>query len=499
MATQSQVLEPVLDHTLDETHDHGAHPTLSHHEYELHQSESLTFLYNLLYDPQSQLSRLDILSILNSLKNREDKMLCMVVSLDRTDLQGVRWPMGLKDKFYADRLRVGQQQWFYNVPLSRQNALQNVATPSVLLTEFFTFHRFFSKLRLHITHFQLRNLVCCGTDISRGIYYPLCYFHDYNMQTVGAEHDETYSYFRINRLKQHHNHGNDIELDCMVDSRSLAKNSNNRVSTMACTNNLLACGTFEGGYILMDANTGNVLGEHHLTSNADGITNHIIIDESNDELIVSSNDRWVRVVDTHNRTKSAIHTDFTVNCAAHNWRLPNELFVTGDCTDSFIIDTRAGTSGTRFSGHTDYGFGCDWSPKNEHLLVTGNQDGTVRLWDRRNAAQALFSWSGSLGSQMGAVLGGPVRNCRFSHTGDFVAWAESLDHIGMVNMDDLLDGHILRVQLIDFIGKCTGISFAPVENGCEQMIVGVTDCSMGGILSYRLDLKDRVLDFDFSI
>lgn len=531
MATQLsretlQITEtPITDNRFYTTDPNPIISRISHHEYELNLSESLTFLYNLLYDPQSLLTKSDILSILNCLKYREDNLPLLITESDKwCDIQGIKWPTGLSTKFYVDRLRVGQHNWFYNIPESRTRAFEELSIRSTgLNTEFYKFHRFFSKLKLHITHFQLRNLVCCGDNILNGVYYPLSYYHDFNLQTVnlGSENEleQVYSYFKVNRLR---NDSRELmSLDCLVDSRTLLKNSNNRISTMSCTNNYLACGTFEGGYILVDVSKDETIGEYHLTSNADGITNHITIDEFSNELIISSNDKSLRLVNMlRPEISTLMNSEFAVNCTAINSKTPHEVFITGDSTYSYIIDSRMRNLDTsmslKFKGHTDYGFSCDWSPKDENLLITGNQDGLVKLWDRRNADKLIHTWSGSLGSKISeagkniyggaksesAFLGGPVRNCKFGYNGEYVAWAESLDHIGIIQLDDLknsVETSVPRVQSIDFIGKCTGISFAPIENGYgEQMIVGVNDCPLGGILSYKLELRGKSLDFDFA-
>lgn len=94
------------------------------HEYELNQSESLTFLYNLLYDNDSNLSKADILKILNSLKQREVNLPFTINHDISNDVQGIKWPRKLHDKFYKDRLRVGKDNWFHNIPNSREDAIK---------------------------------------------------------------------------------------------------------------------------------------------------------------------------------------------------------------------------------------------------------------------------------------------------------------------------------------------------------------------------------------
>lgn len=118
-----QVLIPLPSSETEEG-EANSNSIQSYHEFELNQSESLTFLYNLLYDENSHLSKADILSILNSLKIREDNLPFSIQSLVKTDSQGVSWPRGLRNKFYMDRVRVGKDNWFHNIPGSREEAIK---------------------------------------------------------------------------------------------------------------------------------------------------------------------------------------------------------------------------------------------------------------------------------------------------------------------------------------------------------------------------------------
>lgn len=327
--------------------------------------------------------------------------------------------------------------------------------------------------------------------------------------------DSYHNFFKINRLMQDEQcitHPS-MKLDCLIDSRNLLRNSNSRISTMTCSESLLASGTFEGGYLLQDIsdpNDSKFIGEFCLTNNADGITNHIVIND-NEQLIISSNDQYLRLVDLKKFSTDSTMLPFAVNCVALNPNNKNEIFVTGDNINSFIMDTREklGNKSSKnvdeFRGHKDFGFSCDWSRGNDNLLLTGNQDGCVRLWDKRFCESSLYSWNGTLGSSVSNTLnnaGGPVRNTKFSHTGEFICWAESLDHIGILQVDDLIKTDTpklkLRVQSVEFIGKCIGLNFVPSDSGHgENLIVGINDCPLGGILNYKLDSRAKPLDFDF--
>lgn len=94
------------------------------HVYELNQLDSLTFLYNLLYDDESALSKSDILHILTAFKEREKKLPFSLKEFgDLFNVQGVPWGPSLRRKFYQERARIGQRSWFTNVANSREEAM----------------------------------------------------------------------------------------------------------------------------------------------------------------------------------------------------------------------------------------------------------------------------------------------------------------------------------------------------------------------------------------
>lgn len=348
-------------------------------------------------------------------------------------------------------------------------------------------------------------MVCCSENLSNGIFYPLSHLYDYNFPIDATSTDECQTFFRVNRLMpddQLTRERNGMKLDCLMESRSLLYNSNSRISTMTCSNRILACGTFEGGYILQNISNParpELIGEFNLTNDSEGITNHIAIHDDR-ELIISSNDKVLRIIDMTTGSTELYNLPFSINCLSINPHNHNEFIITGDHVNSFILDKRMPSIdySQECKGHKDYGFSCDWSPKNENILVTGNQDSSIKIWDRRNTEESVHCWNSALGTL--SAQGAPVRNCKFSRNGEYLSWAESLDHVGIIQMADLStsDNYLLRVQSIDFLGKCTGLNFAPMEYGYgEDLIIGVNDCPLGGILNYKLESKCKSLDFDF--
>lgn len=340
-------------------------------------------------------------------------------------------------------------------------------------------------------------MVCCGSDTTRGIFYPLTYFRDSHLVPVGdtlplAHHQ----HFRVNRLALDLA---GVKLDCLLDSHQLP-GAHSRVSTMACSDELLAVGTFDGACVVADTR-GAVVAQLALADAHDGITNHICI--SRGALCVALNDKTVRLVDLARPSPFVYRLPFAVNCMAVNPGNRHEFVLVGDDPAAYVVDTRLfdaarGNYCARLSGHGDYGFGCDWSPSHAHCLVTGNQDGSVKLWDTRRAGGASHTWDSAMGRPH-ACAGGPVRNTKFSRDGAYLAWAESLDHVGVVSTLALAGaGNPSHVQSIDFIGKCAGLSFGATENGYgEELVVGVSDNPLGGILSYKIESMSKLLDFDW--
>lgn len=304
-----------------------------------------------------------------------------------------------------------------------------------------------------------------------------------------------------------------MRLACIQDSRSLKICSNSRISSADCSSKFLVNGTFEGEVVvhsIEDPDDVKLLGEHVLTRDSEGIINCVDLNIDDTQIFIASNDITTRIFDLEKATVSyKSKTPFAINSLSASPHSANVAILIGDSVDAYIVDYRAQVDSIKTSsilrGHKDFGFSCDWSPNNDKLVITGNQDGTLRLWDIRMSSESIYCWNGALGSQISMddenLLGGPVRNCKFSYYGEYVIWAESLDHVGIVRLEDLLSNtpeKNLNLQSIDFTGKCIGLNVCASEGRNEKLIIGVNDHPLGGILIYDLETpKTPQFNFQF--
>jgi len=144
------------------------------------------------------------------------------------------------------------------------------------------------------------------------------------------------------------------------------------------------------------------------------------------------------------------------------------MAVLGDGLECLVADSQSGKVVGTLHGHLDYSFSSAWHPDG-HLLATGNQDMTCRLWDVRNMSQSLEVLKGRMGA---------IRVLKFTSDGRFLAMAEPAD---FVHIFDIKSGYE-KVQEIDLFGEIAGISFSP---DTEALFVGVADRTYGSVLEFN--------------
>lgn len=119
---------------------------------------------------------------------------------------------------------------------------------------------------------------------------------------------------------------------------------------------------------------------------------------------------------TNNRT---LGFEFAVNYSAINQPQGKLLCVVGDDPDALVVDVDTGRTTHVLQGHYDYSFAAAWHPEG-HVVATGNQDKTLRVWDLRYHAEALAVLEGSMAA---------IRSLQFSSDGRFLAAAEPADFV----------------------------------------------------------------------
>jgi WD40 repeat protein len=238
------------------------------------------------------------------------------------------------------------------------------------------------------------------------------------------------------------------------------------ISTMSALDNIVVVGGFKGECVVKNVSTNNIVFNKRLTDSKSAITNYI--DVTRNHTLISSNDQSVRIFDTQTFIQLNCHTfDYCINNAAKNDKI---MSVVGDTDSVLICDIESGKVLCTLKGHLDYSFASAWNPQQPHILATGSQDHTTRIWDIRRPDQSLHIIVGCLGA---------IRSLRYSEDGRFLAASEPADfvHIYDVGSD------YTREQQIDIFGEISGISFAR-GNGGKSLFIGIYDKTYKSLLEF---------------
>ncbi|KAJ3017366.1 hypothetical protein HKX48_003575 [Thoreauomyces humboldtii] len=377
------------------------------------------------------------------------------VQSGRVDVQGIEWgklPIS-RVRFHGSR----QQSYinFQNTALSRE-VLRGTIFRQRDDGRFYGFQHTSLRAKCSIAHIQLRNLLCATSK--NDVFY---------CDRTGVGHWCPISKKITPALDLHK-----LDMGGMM------------VSCMAAARGLLAVGGFRGEYLIKPVTSTNPVSKGTVTLDPRGSTNHVEIAESRSgatQIIVSSNDDRVRIMDPKTGVILKEHVfEAAINCTTQS---PDKrlLCAVGDQIDTLILNADDGKQVARLTGHIDYSFACAWSPTDSHLLATGNQDMTTRLYDTRNLSRTLVT----LGAKMGAV-----RSLRFSDDGRFLAIAESVDFVHLVDCCSGPRGEesgSWTSQTIDFFGEVAGVSFTPgaTGDGAEALFIGISDPKYGSILELK--------------
>ncbi|KAL2199792.1 WD40-repeat-containing domain protein [Corynascus similis CBS 632.67] len=376
---------------------------------------------------------------------------------DQCDVQGIDWEdIGVTRRDARERRLLtynnymninGSDRWTPDLP--------DVALPR--RDSFFRFRRMDIKRNIHLSHFQLRN-VLASTSRSR-VFYP----------AIGS----------IQQFNPMSGHGRAV--------MKLSDAPHSQISTLAAGHGVLVAGGFGGEYMLRHLDSGEPDGtachEGVITSSVSGITNHVAISQARTSATplaaFASNDNYFRVLDLAKESwlSEEVH-EFAPNCAALSPDRRLRVMV-GDSLDVFITAAESALPNGkpdilhRLSGHRDYGFACDWADDG-WTIATAFQDKTVKIWDARRFTDSAGNATSvcTIRSEMAGV-----RSLRFSPIGSgkrVLVAAEEADFI------NIIDAQTFRSkQTVDVFGELGGVSF---ENGGQDLLVLCCDRARGGII-----------------
>ena len=318
----------------------------------------------------------------------------------------------------------------------------------------FRFRRFMPRHKAKLAHFQLRHLLAAPTK--NAIFFPTthgvsCADTTFNTQQCVMD------------FAKRHGDGPTVLT---------------RVSTLAASDGVVVIGGYEGEYAvksLFSAHDG-CFAAGLLTRWNNNITNHVHTflgrRSGLPQVVFCSNDSKVRVLDCY--TDTVIQTrDFgwIVNCSVTSPDGRLRLIV-GDDTQPVVVDAESGRKIVGLQRHHDYGFACDWSP-NGVYMATGNQDGSVQIWDARNWSRPLLK------EPIGTEIGG-ARSVHFSPVGGgrpVLLMAEPADIVSVVDAVTFE-----TAQQFDFFGEIGGTAFVPDGS---SFFVANTDQALGGLLEFE--------------
>ncbi|TYJ35526.1 hypothetical protein E1A91_A05G243000v1 [Gossypium mustelinum] len=253
-----------------------------------------------------------------------------------------------------------------------------------------------------------------------------------------------------------------------------------QISTMVVKENLMVAGGFQGELICKYLNQSGAAFCTKLTTDDNAITNAVDVYNNPSgamRVMAANNDAKIRIFDAE--------TFVSINRYSFNWSVNNTsvspdgklLAVLGDSVECLIVDAQSGKITNSLKGHLDYSFASAWHPDG-HILATGNQDTSCRLWDIRNLSKSLAILKGRMGA---------IRGVKFTSDGRFLAIAEPAD---FVHIFDTKLGYV-NCQEIDIFGEIAGISFSP---DTEALFVGVADRTYGSLLAYNRRRYNQYLD-----
>ncbi|TVY83550.1 putative WD repeat-containing protein [Lachnellula suecica] len=335
---------------------------------------------------------------------------------------------------------------------------------------YFRFRRMDFDHNVHLTHFQLRNLMSCVSKDH--IFYA---GKSKILQWNPSSGRSTPPSVVMN-----------LESPSVQPFHANAFQGGTQISTLAAGQDILIAGGFCGEYSMVNlrSHKDTKHTEGLLTDEVNSITNHIQVHSSRSTSLpvaaFASNDMGFRILDVNTNKFIAEHKyDHAINCSAIS---PDQRLrvLVGDTRQVMICHSDTGEVLQSLEGHRDFGFACDWADDG-WTVATGNQDMQIKIWDARK-------WTSGSGvaqpvATISAEMGG-ARKLQFSPVGSgkrVLVAAEPADFVNVIDAQTFESK-----QTLSFFGEIGGVNFA---NDGQDLIVANCDSTRGGIMQYeRCDL-----------
>ncbi|KAH1065322.1 hypothetical protein J1N35_030309 [Gossypium stocksii] len=380
------------------------------------------------------------------------------------DIQGIPWERLNFTRERYRQTRVREYKNYENLYGSREE----MEKECLQVEKGKTFYDFQFNTRLvksTIVHFQLRNLLWATSK------------HDvYLMENYSVMHWSSL----LHKGEEVLNVAKPIVPNLKHPGLLSQQLSRVQISTMVVKENLMVAGGFQGELICKYLNQSGAAFCTKLTTDDNAITNAVDVYNNPSgamRVMAANNDAKIRIFDAE--------TFASINRYSFNWSVNNTsvspdgklLAVLGDSVECLIVDAQSGKVTNSLKGHLDYSFASAWHPDG-HILATGNQDTSCRLWDIRNLSKSLAILKGRMGA---------IRGVKFTSDGRFLAIAEPAD---FVHIFDTKLGYV-NCQEIDIFGEIAGVSFSP---DTEALFVGVADRTYGSLLAFNRRRYNQYLD-----
>ena len=390
---------------------------------------------------------------------------------ERYDCQGINWSELGAERTKARELRNRSYFSYRNIlpdgtmnpymayPVGLVPEVRGRQLPDI--EEYFCFHRLMTQHKADLGQFQLRHLMAAPSR--NAVFYA---------STTGVVCADT----TLNTSQ------------CVMDFSKAAlrhyPEAPTRISTLTAGNGVVVAGGYHGEYAMKSlyASNDGFYTAGNLTRTPNSMTTHVhtYLDRRGGlpQAVFCSNGEKIRVLDCNTNQIVQQHAvTWPVNCSATSPDTRLRLIV-GDDTQPLILDADTGRQVAGLQRHHDFGFACDWSPDGRHM-ATGNQDGTVQIWDARNWDQPLTD------EPIGTELGG-IRSLHFSPLGSgkpVLLMAEPADIISVVDAVTF-DTR----QRFDFFGEIGGAGF--VADGSSFFVANL-DRTFGGLFEFERVKWDR--------